>query len=515
LPDLDGGAGDTLFCVAETTSGRIQGLINGGVRQFRGVPYGAPTGGRNRFMPPQKPASWRGVRECFGYGQVSPQVLTDLGHVYGQMIQLDLAVAQGGMGEDCLHLNVWTPGLRDGAKRPVLFSIHGGGFAISSGNASMYDGAQLARKEDVVVVSVNHRLSSFGYLDLVDAGAPSRFGAAGAAGILDLVLALEWVRDNIAEFGGDPGQVMIFGQSGGGWKTSTLLAMPAARGLFHRAAVQSGSLLHFQTRERAAKLTASLLRELGLTKRNAAKIRDLPWQSLLAAQTRIGALNFSPVLDGRYFPRHPCDPAATEESAHVPLIVSTTLDDASLFLNNFALDEDGLKAGLRNQYGDRARPMLQLYRGRWPEKSPFLVQAQILTDAGFRRFAYAQAERKAAQARAPVYFYQWDWATPSFEGLYGAAHATDVSASLANVREPIVGAGTGTGKQLCDSLSASWAAFARTGDPNTDLIPKWPQFDSSRRAMMVFDESTRVENDHHGDIRTFWSAMPKAESIFG
>ena len=513
--DIGNGAADAIFCVAETATGRIRGLVNGGIRHFKAVPYGAPTGGKNRYLPPKPPEPWPGVRDCFGYGQVSPQIPTALENVYGQLIQYDLAVAQGGMGEDCLHLNIWTPGLRDGVKRPVMFSIHGGGFAISSGNAAMYDGAQLARRGDVVVVTVTHRLSSFGFLNLTDLGAPEEFAFSGVAGITDLVLALEWVRDNVANFGGDPGNVMIFGQSGGGWKTSALLATPAARGLFHRAAVQSGSLLRFQTREESVQLSAALVAELGLTKDRIARIREFSWDAMLAAQCKLGALMFGPVLDGTYLRHHPFDPEAPAESADIPLIVSTTLDDASLFFNNFDLDEPGLQQILGARYAEHAPAMLALYRRKWPEKPPYLLQTQIITDAGFRRFAHLQAERKAQQGRAPVFLYQWDWATPAFEGRFGAAHATDVSASLCNLRDAILGGGTGTGRHLGQLLSDSWIAFARSGHPGHAGLPAWPEFNSSSRAAMVFDEEVRVVHDHHGDIRAFWNRLPLAASVFG
>jgi len=256
---------DDLFCVAETTTGKIQGLVTQGVRQFKGVPYGASTGGGNRFLPPRPVQPWTGIRECFGHGQASPQVLTPITNTYGQLIFFDRAVAEGGMGEDCLNLNIWTPALRDGGKRAVMVSLHGGGFAISSSAAALYDGAQLAMRGDVVVVTISHRLASFGYLDLADVGGGEDLAFAGVAGIMDLVAALEWIRDNIENFGGDPDRVMVFGQSGGGWKTSVLLGAPAAKGLFHRAAVQSGSWPRLQTRDEASAAAHALAAIWGVT----------------------------------------------------------------------------------------------------------------------------------------------------------------------------------------------------------------------------------------------------------
>ena len=502
------------FCTAETRHGRIQGLIDCGIRRFMGVPYGAPTGGPNRFRPPRPPAPWAGERECFGYGPVCPQILTPLTHPYGRLIQFDLAASQGGMGEDCLRLNIWTPGLRDGARRPVLFAIHGGGFAISSGNASLYDGAELARIADVVVVSVTHRLGALGFLDLAGLGAPEEFAAAGVAGLLDLVAALEWVRDNIENFGGDPRCVMAFGQSGGGWKTSVLLAMPAARGLIHRAAVQSGSLLRVRTHDEAAPQAHALLEALGLTVKTLPRITQLPWQRLLAAQMRVGAHRFTPVLDGVNLPHHPCDPQAPEESADVPLIVSTTLDDASLFFNNFSLDETALRHWLETCHGETAGRLHEIYRSRWPDKTPFLLQAQIVTDSGFRRCAHLHAERKAAQRRAPVFCYRWDWASPALDGLYGAAHATDVAASLANHRETLIGGGVHAAAELTRVMSALWVAFARTGDPNSPCTPRWPAYAPPSRSTLILDERPRVENDPDADLRVLWEGLPPPIDVF-
>jgi para-nitrobenzyl esterase len=508
---LGSGADSTLFHVVETTSGKVQGIANAGIKEFKGIPYGAPTGGKNRFMPPRKPAPWTGVRECLSHGQICPQVPANLHSEYGMMIQWDMQV--GGMGEDCLSLNLWTPGVNDRGKRPVLVSFHGGGFATGSGNAPGYDGAQLALFGDVVVVTVNHRLASFGYTHLADLGAPPELANAGVVGIMDLVAALQWVHENIENFGGDPSGVMIFGQSGGGAKTSTILATPSAKGLFHRAAVQSGSTLKLATREAATKNAEALLAKLEIPKSRIADIQKISWQQLLEAQTGLAAV--APVVDGTVLPHHPFDPVAPPESADVPMIISTTLEDSALALTNFNLDEAGLKTLLTQRYADKADEIFSIYKQRYPQKSPFLIQAQVFTDAGFRRSAITQAERKAALGKGPAYMYLWSWVSPGFGGKFGAVHGTDVSASFHNVRDNIVGVGSTVGKVMCDRLASAWVAFAKTGDPNNSQIPRWPAYDLSSRATMVFDTDTRVENDPRGEIRKFWEPMPPARGIAG
>ena len=504
-----------LFRQATTTSGEILGLVNESVIQFKGVPYGAPTGGKRRYQAPARPAPWRGVRECFGYGPICPQVPTSIANPYGRLIQFDMVAAEGGMSEDCLNLNIWTCGLHDGRKRPVIVSIHGGAFSIASGNARIYDGARLAQSGDVVVVTLSHRLASFGYLNLLDLDGTSEIPVAANSGLADLVLGLQWVRENIENFGGDPERVMIWGQSGGGWKVSALLALPAARGLFSRAVVQSGSLTRFQERDAAAAVAAGFVATLGLAPRNLAKLRTLPWPVLLEAQTKVGAQAFMPFLDGEFITQHAFDPAAPAASANVPLIVSTTRDDAGLFFNDFALDEAGLMGLLRQQFGERANDIRALYREHAHAASPFLLRARIITDAGFRRFAYMQAVRKAQQGAAPVYVYQWNWPSPAYEGKFGAAHAIDVAAGFGNARDAILGGGCEPGRSLSHALSSMLIHFASTGEPGPVAGVAWAPYASAQRNCLLIDDPVTLAKDPDHEIRAFWERQPSPISVLG
>jgi para-nitrobenzyl esterase len=474
------------------------------VWEFRGIPYGAPTGGRNRYMPPRPAQGWSGVRECFAFGPICPQVQADIRGEYGQLIMWDRQV--GDMGEDCLVLNVWTPKVDRTAKKPVFVSFHGGGFSSGSGNAPGFDGKNLAWYADAVVVTINHRLAGYGYVALHEAGAPDAFRYAGVCGALDMVASLQWVKENIEAFGGDPGRVMIFGQSGGGAKTSTVLAMPPAKGLFHRAAIQSGSAVRLMPPDRGVEMAERLLKALGLNGRTAGDIQKRSWREILEAQTATGA-GFAPVIGTDALPHHPFDPKAPLESHDVPIIVSTTLEDAALRLTNFDLTEAGLVALLDKQFGGKGKALAALYRKYDPIASPFLIQAQALTDASARRTAYTLAGRKAQAGGAAAYMYQWNWRTPAYDGQFGAVHGIDVTASFHSYRDGFF-AGSTAGKKMADRLASAWSAFVRTGDPNNAHIPPWKPYDEAGRAVMIFDDDTRQDLDPRSEIRAYWDANP-------
>jgi para-nitrobenzyl esterase len=497
-----------MFPTVETKYGKVRGVDWQGIKTFKGIRYGASTAGKNRYMPPKEPASWAGAFDAFDYGQIAPQTPTDRRSHYSGMIMWDRQ--PGGIGEDCLVLNVWTPSINDNAKRAVLVIFHGGGFASGSGNTLGFDGDQAARFDDVVVVSINHRLSSFGFLGLGEFGAPPEFKYAGVTGALDMVAALKWVKENIERFGGDPARVMAFGQSGGGAKTSTLLAMPSGKGLFQRAGVQSGSSLRLMTAEAGAASAEKFLKVLNISKSNIGDLQKIPFTQLLAAQTTSGA-GFSPIVGTDALPHHPFDPVAPPESASVPVIIGTTLDDAALALTNFDLDEAGLKELLKKQLGANSDRVYKMYRDAYPKVTPYLIQARVATDRGFRRSAYKQAELKAAQSatagNAPAYLYLWEWPVPAFDGKFGAVHGVDVGAAVHDFRGQINGSGSSEGKLMVERFSAVWTGFAKTGVPSSSLTPAWAPYDEQKRATMVFDVNTRVVNDHRREFRLLWDEL--------
>jgi para-nitrobenzyl esterase len=498
--------------VVDTTSGKIRGTSEGRIQAFKGVPYGAPTGGSARFMPPAKPKPWTGVKDTVTLGLRCPQGPSGLVPEWGKMDREEPS------GEDCLCLNVWTAGLKDGGKRPVMVWLHGGGFSSGSDGFTCYDGTNLALNHDVVVVGINHRLNVFGFLYLADIGG-EQFAHSTNIGMLDIVAALEWVRDNIANFGGDPANVTIFGQSGGGGKVSTLLAMPAATGLFHRAIAQSGVNLKGVSRADATKTAELILAKLNLKPAQAADLRKLPADQLVSA---IGggaagnpALRLAPVVDGHTLPADPFDPVAPKVSANVPLMIGSTETEITFRANTKydPLDDAALHARVKQDLhlDDTATDrLISVYKKGRPKSDNLDLYLILASDNWLRVNVNLEAERKAALGAAPVYTYYFTWRSPVRGGQIRSMHTMDIPFVFDNVEIAKVEVGSGSPQQvLASRMSAAWAAFARSGNPNTKNLPSWPAYDAKKRATMIFDNQCNVANDPHGEERAAMAAAMK------
>ena len=494
-----GGAGP----VVNTTSGKIRGMVEDKVNAFRGISYGASTAGERRFMPPSKPEPWSGIKETVEWGLEAPQ------GPHTEIPEVAATIPKQGHSEDCLHLNVWTNSLS--GKRPVMVWLHGGGFTSGSGSYTMYDGANMARKQDVVVLTINHRLNSFGFLYLADLGG-ERFAHTGNAGMLDIVAALEWVRDNIANFGGDPKNVTIFGQSGGAGKVSTLLAMPAAKGLFHRAIVQSGANIKGVTRADATKTAEMLMAKLGV--KEAADLQKVPMDDLVQATLSTQGLRLAPVVDGHALPADPFDPAAPAISADIPLLIGSVEYEVNFFpFTKFdPIDDAGLRAAVKqnSRVNDaEAEKLITVYRKGRPNVTNVEL-AQILASDNFAAAVHTEAERKSAQ-KAPVYMYYFTWKSPVRDGKLKAYHTLEIPFVLENVDEAKSMTGSGADRYpLQDKMSGAWAAFARSGNPNHKGLPNWPPFKTDQRATMVLDNECQVVNDPHGEERKAREALRRA-----
>ncbi|MEO8361650.1 MAG: carboxylesterase family protein [Vicinamibacteria bacterium] len=507
---------------AATQYGDVRGYILRGVHYFLGVPYGADTSGPNRFMPPQKPKPWTDVRSAMWWGNTAPQNMDN--RYAAQLPSFRDHWNYDDVSEDCLKLNVFTKALKDGKKRPVLFWIHGGGF--TNGNAieqDSYNGENFARLGDVVFVSINHRLGPLGYCDLAGVGG-AKFAASGNVGMLDIVAALEWVRDNIANFGGDAGNVTIMGQSGGGAKVCTLTAMPSAKGLFHKAVVESGAALRMGEKASAEKLGAYVVSEAGLTASDLDKLQTMPWKDYIALATKaaqklsqeMGAgggprRGFNPVVDGTILPQDPYSPEPAPTAAAVPMLICSMVDEQSPSwmdskFENVTMEEVVEKlrarAGFGAGFGDKSKEVVAAYAKAFPGKKPVEIWSLA---SGNRQATVALADAKAKQP-APVYMSWFAWLPPLFDNRLRAFHCLDICFWFHNTDEMYTHTGGGARpRKLAAKMAGALLQFMRTGDPNGGGLPVWPKYTTAKGETMVLDDVSVVKNDPDREAR---AALP-------
>lgn len=504
--------------VVRTQSGQMAGYVENGIYIYKGIPYAKA----RRFMAPEAPDSWEGIRSSRAYGPTCPQ--TKRMGWYSDEQAFAFNWDDGFPDEDCLRVNIWTPGVNDGKKRPVMVWLHGGGYSAGSGQElPSYDGTNLARKGDVVVVTLNHRLNVLGFLDLSAFG--EKYARSGNAGLLDLVAALQWVNKNITAFGGDPSNVTIFGQSGGGGKVSTLLATPSAKGLFHKAIVQSGSMLRTMDARYSRRIGQATLAELGIAPSRVDELANVPYDRLLAAGEKAvakvraeaekeGAVSsfifgWAPTVDGTVLPAQPFDPQAPAQSKDIPLMIGTTLHEftTSTYVPAFrTLTEDQAREQLQKKYGNRTDEFIRAFAKTYPGYQP---KDLIDVDFTFRPNAVEQARLKAVQGGAPVYMYLFAWESPVMDGILRSTHCMEIPFVFDNaVRHASMTGGGKEARALADKMSSAWIHFARTGNPNAEGLPQWDAYTPETGATMWFDNRCEVKNNHDKELLDIVRSFP-------
>jgi len=509
--------GDNIV-VANTNRGKVRGYILRDIHYFLGMSYGADTSGVNRFMPPRKLKAWTGVFPALWWGNSAPQNMEN--RFSNTFASFRDHWNYGDVNEDCLKINVVTPAINDGKKRPVLVWIHGGGF--TSGNAieqDGYNGENFARLGNVVFCSINHRLGPLGYCNLAGVGG-EKFAVSGNVGMLDIVAALEWVRDNIESFGGDPGNVTIMGQSGGGAKVCILTAMPAAKGLFHKAVVLSGASLRSGDKTYSEKLGVRVVEEAGLNGGELDKLQSMPWKDFHAIASKAqqafakesgpsGGMNrgFNPVVDGAVLPQHPYDPEGAPTAAEIPMIISSVENEQSPSWTDSALESVTLeevvdklreRAGFGAGFGDKAPEVVASYAKAFPGRKPVEIWSLVSSN---RRNVVALADVKSKQA-APVYVNWFTWQPPLFDSRMRAFHCLDISFWFYNTDLMLTHTGGGARpRALSTKMAGALLQFMKTGNPNGAGLPHWPRYTSDRGEIMIFDDVCVAKNDPDRDAR--------------